>query len=128
MQSRETPIDTSHSATVDCVRQMVESAGSYRKAARRLGVSHAAVWNLAHGRTRDVSRRTENKVRAALGLAPAPARVEVDACPDCGNVHTGRCHGRAVAVRPVRQARPVTRWADASTSVLRAAIRNRVEV
>lgn len=115
----------SNAETAVYVRQAVEEAGSLRKAARRLGVSPAALGDIVRERQGHVSRSTENRVRAALGLAPVPARVEVDACPDCGGVHVGRCHGRAVEVRPVRRRRAITRWADAPVAVLRDALRNR---
>lgn len=117
----------SNAETAVYVRQAVEEAGSLRKAARRLGVSPAALGDIVRERQGHVSRSTENRVRAALGLAPVPARVEVDACPDCGGVHVGRCHGRAVEVRPARRPKPVTRIADMSIAQLRATIANRSE-
>lgn len=46
--------------------------GSYRQTAKALGVSHAAVWNILNGRTQDVGRKTESKVRVALGLQALP--------------------------------------------------------
>lgn len=113
--------------TIAKLQQTIETSGGYRKAAKILGVSHAAVWNVAHARSQDVSLRAENRLRAALGLAPVPARVEIDACPDCGGVHVGRCHGREVEVRPVRRPKPVTRIADMSIAQLRATIANRSE-
>lgn len=127
MRPEKWPDDTSQSATTLAVRELVKSAGSYRKAAERLGVSHAATWNIAHERWQDVSRRTENRVRVALGLAALPPTVEVPACPDCNGVHTGRCHGKPVVVRPMRH-HTWSRWADAPVSVLATAIRNRTVV
>lgn len=125
MQPEKWTTDTLHPATVAAVNELVLTAGSYRKAAKRLGVSHAAVWNIARGRGADVSRTTENHVRTALDLPALPARIEVDPCPDCGSVHTGRCHGKPVAVQPVRPRKPVTRWADAPVGVLAGALRGR---
>lgn len=73
-----------------------------------------------------ISPASELRIARAMGIAPPP-RIEVDPCPDCGSVHTGRCNGRAVEVRPVRKTRPFTRWADAPTKQLAAAIINRQE-
>lgn len=100
--------------------------GSYRKTAKAPGVSHALVWNVLHGRAQDVSLQSENRLRLTLGLAPVHPKITVDACPDCGGVHTGRCHGRQVAVRPVRQRVYTTIYAM-SVGVLAHAIRERVE-
>lgn len=55
----------------------------------------SAHWNAMHGYP--MSRKTENRMRVALGLAPLPALVEVYPCEDCGDVHTGRCNGKPVA-------------------------------
>jgi predicted RNA-binding Zn-ribbon protein involved in translation (DUF1610 family) len=43
-----------------------------------------------------VSEYAENDIRAKLGLEPIQTYV-VEACPDCGAAHTGRCHGKPVA-------------------------------
>lgn len=114
----------SNAETAVYVRQAVEAAGSLRKAARRLGVSPAALSDIVRERHDHVSLRTENKVRIALGLSPLAPRIEVDPCPDCGSVHHGRCYGKTVAVRPVRQ-RTWLRWADAPVCALAHALRNR---
>lgn len=114
-------------ASIDMARQCVAESGSLRKAAKRLGITPAALSDIVRERHEHVSRRTENKVRAALGLAVLAPRVEVDPCPDCGSVHHGRCNGREVAIRPVRR-RTWSRWADAPTGALADALRSRVEV
>lgn len=98
---------------------------SLRAAARALSIPQGTLSDIANERHEHVSRRTENKVRMALGL-PIVAVVEVPVCEDCGSVHTGRCHGKPVALRPVRPRRPVTHWRDLSTSALAGAIRARV--
>ena len=113
--------------TLAAVRKSIESAGSLRKAAKRLGITPAALSDIVRERHDHVSLRTENKVRIALDLAPLPARIEVDPCPDCGGLHSGRCHGKPVVLRPIRR-RIITRWADAPVSVLAAAIRQRQTV
>ncbi len=91
-----------------------------------LGVPQPLLSDVLRGRADHVSAAQENKLRIALGLAPV-ALYEVPACPDCGAVHTGRCHGRAVEVRPVRKPRPISRWADASVRTLAHAIAQRTE-
>lgn len=113
--------------TIVAINSAIKSAGGLRKAAAHLKVSAGTLSDIVNSRHEHVSLRTENRVRAALGLAPVPARVEVDACPDCGGVHVGRCHGRAVEVRPARRPKPVTRIADMSIAQLRATIANRSE-
>jgi hypothetical protein len=54
--------------------------------------------------------------------------IKIPPCPDCGGAHYGRCHNKPVAVRPVRPPRPITRWADAPTRTLAAAIAHRIEI
>jgi len=53
--------------------------------------------DVLNGRAGVITISTENDLRARLGLAPIPAPLTVPPCPDCGNVHTGRCHGKPVA-------------------------------
>jgi transcriptional regulator with XRE-family HTH domain len=112
--------------TLKSVQNRIDEIGSQSALARRLGVSQGTISDIVNGRTAHVSLRTENKVRAALGLPPIVLHT-VPACPDCGSVHVGRCKGRAVEVRPVRPRKPVTRWADAPTKQLAAAIIHRQE-
>lgn len=112
--------------TLVAVQNRIGDIGSQSALARRLGVSQQTLSDIINGRAEHVSLRTENKVRAALGLPPIVLHT-VPACPDCGAVHTGRCHGRTVEVRPVRRRKPVTRWADAPTKQLAAAIIHRTE-
>ena len=112
--------------TLESVQIRIREFGSLRKAAAGLGVSAGTLSDIINGRAEHVSLDTENAVRAALGL-PALHYHTVPACPDCGSIHTGRCHNKPVAVRPVRKPRPFTRWADAPTRELAAAIINRQE-
>lgn len=107
-------------------RIFVSKAGGLRKAARRLHVSAGTLGDIVNGRTEHVGKEAENRVRIALGLEPV-FYFEVPACPDCGNVHTGRCRGRHVELRPVDR-KPVSRVVDMRLADLRSAIRNRVEV
>ena len=65
----------------------------------------SAVWDALHDRP--ISLERENKMRAALGLEPLPAMIEVPPCPDCGSAHTGRCNGKPVAEVIVKTARVV---------------------
>ena len=107
-------------------RIFVQAHKSQRAAANALGVTQSMLSDVLRGRADHISATQENRLRIALGLAPI-ARIEVEPCPDCGAVHTGRCHGRAVEVRPVRKPRPISRWADASVRTLAHAIAQRTE-
>lgn len=72
--------------------------GSLRGLAQELGFppSFAAILSdVLRERHRNVSLKTENRLRVALGLEPI-ATYEVSPCPDCGLVHTGRCYGKGV--------------------------------
>lgn len=112
--------------TTSTARKFVQAHKSQRKAAEMLGVPQPLLSDVLRGRADHVSAAQENKLRIALGLAPV-ARIEVDPCPDCGSVHTGRCNGRAVEVRPVRRRKPVHRIADYPARALAAAIIHRQE-
>ena len=87
--------------TLESAQNRINEIGSLRRAARELDISAGTLSDIINGRADHVSLRTENKVRAALGL-PALHYHTVPACPDCGSVHVGRCHNKPVAVRPVR--------------------------
>ena len=115
------------SETVSTARNFIQAHTSQRAAAKALGVPQPLLSDVLRGRGDHVSAAQENRLRIALGLAPV-ARIEVDPCPDCGGCHTGRCRNKPVAVCPVRKPKPASRWADAPTSMLAAAIRNRVEM
>ena len=112
--------------TRSTARIFVREAGGLRKAAKRLGVSAGALSDIVHGRGDHVGVAGENRVRVALGLAPLVFHT-VPACPDCGKVHTGRCHGGEIVVRSLHR-RPVSRVADMRPAALAEAIRKRVEV
>ncbi|GAB4524535.1 MAG: hypothetical protein Kow0047_34160 [Anaerolineae bacterium] len=71
--------------------------GSLRDLARSLGFPPsfaATLSDVLRERHGNVSLKTENRIRVALGLEPIAA-YEVAPCPDCGGVHTGRCGGKA---------------------------------
>lgn len=116
---------TTLQAIVATVAALHDAGESYRRIGSRLNLlptDYALLSKIARGES--VSELTLRRVGHALGIMPAP-RIAVDPCPDCGGVHTGRCHGRVVEVRPVRRRRAITRWADAPVAVLRDALRNR---
>jgi len=69
---------------------------SLRKLAQELGFPSsfaATLSDVLRERHGNVSLKTENRLRVALGLEPI-GTYEVPACPDCGAVHTGRCNGK----------------------------------
>lgn len=113
--------------TVSEVRKAIGHYGSQRAASRAISIPQSVLSDIVRERHAHVSVATECRVRTALGL-PVLVLHTVPACPDCGSIHTGRCHNRPVAVRPVRTLKPLARWADAPTGVLAAAIRNRQEM
>ena len=114
-------------STIDTVVIANAKYGSYRKTGAALGVPYTTVRDVIKGKHQHVSLSAENRLRLTLGLAPVYPKVTIDACPDCGGVHTGRCHGKAVALRPVRQRVYTTVYAM-SVGVLAQAIRERVDV
>ncbi len=70
--------------------------GSLRELARELGFPPsfaATLSDVLRERHKNISLRTENRLRVALGLEPI-GTYEVPACPDCGAIHTGRCNGK----------------------------------
>lgn len=111
-------------STFDAITGLVERLGSQRAAAKFLGIAPATINDILRGRESHISRERENQIRASLALPILPAKVTIDACPDCGGAHHGRCHGKTVAVRPVSQ-RAYRTIAAMPTSQLAQAIRNR---
>ncbi len=111
-------------STFDAITGLVERLGSQRAVAKLLGVPSATISDILRGREGHISRERENEIRAALALEPLPLLVTIPACPDCGNVHHGRCNGKKVQVRPVSQ-RAYRTIAAMPTSQLAQAIRNR---
>lgn len=72
---------------------------SLRRLAAELGLperDNAMLSNVLNGKPGALTLTGENDLRQRLGL-PLITRYEVPACPDCGLVHTGRCHGKPVA-------------------------------
>lgn len=118
-------IRTLNAETVCAVRKLIEREGSLRKAAKVLGVSHGVVAHIANERGNHVSHATENRLRLTLALPPIAPRVEVDPCPDCNGIHTGRCNNKPVAIRPVRGKREPQRIIDYTVGQLAWAIRER---
>lgn len=112
--------------TTSTARKFVQAHKNQRAAANALGITQAALSDVLRGRGDHIGAAQENKLRIALGLAPV-ARIEVEPCPDCGSVHTGRCNGRAVEVRPVRLRKPAHRIADYPVRALASAILCRQE-
>lgn len=114
-----------------------KNGATWRGVAQALGYppAYAATLNkAARGIPGALTSVAEDTLRVRLGLAPV-RRIEVDACPDCGSAHTGRCHGRPVVSVVIlgpgeRVARKTTqvmrRWADLPPRELARAIMNRV--
>lgn len=127
-----------HQLCPDTVAALVaaKNGATWRGVAQALGYppAYAATLNkAARGIPGALTRAAEDTLRVRLGLAPV-RRIEVDACPDCGSVHTGRCHGRPVVAvvilgpgeRIARgPARIIRRWRDLPAAALAAAIANR---
>lgn len=75
-----------------------------------------------------MSLNRENRMRAALGFDPLPCLVEVQPCPDCGSVHTGRCNGVDNPIVVVkRQRREPPAWVGEATANLSALLAARLE-
>lgn len=113
--------------TCEAISSLVERLGTQRAAAKFLGVAPAIVNDILRGRVSHLSRERENEIRASLALPALPPQVMIDACPDCGSVHHGRCHGRQVALKPIRPRREPQYWRDYTPARLAAAIKQRQE-
>lgn len=126
MGAKNVMFDEHLAAVTDCIETQRRTK-SLRRICSDAGLPESDAAMLSRiVRGKHVPDHTLRRIGHALGVTPPP-RIEVDPCPDCGSVHTGRCHGKPVEMRPVRQHRPYTRWADAPVSVLAAAIRGRVD-
>ena len=68
----------------------------------------ATISGVLRGEAGRLTPETENVLRARLGLAPVNL-IQVTSCPDCGAVHTGRCHGEPGAVVWLRDGERVAR-------------------
>ncbi|MCD6291807.1 MAG: hypothetical protein J7M34_15025 [Anaerolineae bacterium] len=80
--------------TIETLRK--RKKGNLRQLAQELGfpASFAATLSdVLRERHENVSLATENRLRVALGLEPIKT-YEVEACPDCGGIHVGRCYGK----------------------------------
>lgn len=127
-----------HQLSVDTVEKLVtaKNGQTWRACATALGYepAYAATLNkAARGVPGAMTLIAENILRARLGLSMLRA-VTVTACPDCGSVHTGRCHGRPVVQvvtltaeeRVTRKpTKIIRRWADLSAAELAQALANR---
>lgn len=92
--------------TRDCL--LKRKRASLRRLARELAIPAGVLSDVINERHDHVSLRSENRLRARLGLEPISI-YEVPACPDCGLVHTGRCNGlgdrgETVVIDPERNA------------------------
>lgn len=112
-----------------------KNGNSWRDLAAQLDVPHGILHAIGTGAYEHVSWSTVRKVRVRLGLADPGEVTMTLLCPDCGSVHTGRCHGRPVVAVVIlgpgeRVARKTTqvmrRWADLPPRELARAIMNRV--
>ena len=83
--------------TVECL-QRAKNGLPLRVLAAQLGLpasDSAMLSNVLAGKPGALTRAGEHDLRSRLGLPPI-GTLEVAPCPDCGGVHTGRCHGRLV--------------------------------
>lgn len=92
---------TRHSLDVETVKTLraAKNGQSWRFLSESLGYppSYAGTLQKAHNAEDGVmTLQAENILRAKLGLH-ARSTYEVTACPDCGSVHTGRCHNKPIA-------------------------------
>lgn len=70
-------------------------AGGWRAVGKILGISGPYAREIALG----IKPLTINVATAWLiATGASKAQVLADVCPDCGNLHTGRCHGEPGAV------------------------------
>lgn len=125
---RHRGVNAMEQSTIDTVAVVYQKHGSYRKTAMALGVPYTMVRDVIKGRHGHVSLASENHLRQLLALEPLPLLVTIPACPDCGNVHHGRCNGKPVAIRPAHRRREPQRIADYPTRQLAEAIRKRYVV
>lgn len=112
-----------------------KNGSSWRAVSDTLGVHFATLHAVATNDFGHVSWDAFNRVRLALALQPIPAAITVSPCPDCGAVHTGRCHGKpvvqVVTLSPGEQVtrkpiKIIRRWRDLPVDLLAQAIAKRV--
>lgn len=88
-----------------------------------------AYWDAIHNRPMSLKR--ERRLCMEMGIEPPPHEHNVPACPDCGDVHTGRCHGKPVAAvvtlapgevvtKAPRKRKPPLPWVREATANLEA--------
>lgn len=107
--------------TQTALRRCLEGK-SWRELGKELGISHGVLHSFAMGRWEHVGWQQFAVIRQALGLPDLELYVTAG-CPDCGNVHAGRCHGKPVGVviiRPPHAPRPpVPAWLREAAAWLR---------
>ena len=114
-QERFTDMRTCNETTAQQIRAMSKNITHPRYPAWVV----TAAWDAIHNRP--MSAKRERRMCEALGIDPPPVMVETPACPDCGSVHNGgRCNGRPVTVRLVRQRTPPPAWVREATRNLEA--------
>ena len=86
----------------------------------------AAQWDALHNRP--MSLRRERRMCQVLGFDLPSEPQEVEPCPDCGNVHTGRCNGRPVATVACLAPGEVVRKAPRATTKHKRSFRPRLPV
>lgn len=86
---------TAHQSTVKALSRAKNGYKTLDEfAARfRFNVSKGTLSRALNGGS--VSEWAENDIRAKLSMPPLQT-VLVEACPDCGQAHTGRCYGKPI--------------------------------
>lgn len=104
--------DTPDEVLADTQNVLNERKGavSWRTLGAELDVPHGILHAIGTGAFEHVSWETVRKVRVRLGIGDPGEIVSTFPCPDCGAVHTGRCHGREVKVVPVGKPRARRRY------------------
>lgn len=80
--------------TTDALRER-KATKPYRTLCRELGYPETYAATLSatvRGIAGSMTLEAENVLRVRLGLAPRQT-IQAPPCPDCGALHTGRCHG-----------------------------------
>ena len=86
---------TAHPSTVQALKMAKNGFGTLDSMMARFHfeISKGTLSRALNGQS--VSEYAENEIRHKLSL-PSIQTVLVEACPDCGAAHTGRCHGKPV--------------------------------
>jgi hypothetical protein len=102
--------EISYSAISETAKAVLErrNGNTWRQLSESLGIHFAILHAVGNESVEHVSWENFNRVRAAVGLCQLAEPIIVSPCPDCGHVHTYRCHG--VPVKPVGKPRNRTRY------------------